>query len=332
MAVTKYGDVSPRVGLYAKAQFLVHAEPILVLSKLGQTEPIPKNKGQRAKFRRAVPFAPALAALTEGVRPAGQKLAVEDVEVQLKQYGDWSGITDVIQDTHEDPILQKLMLLSGQQAAETAELVLWGVLSAGTAVIYANGTARNQVNTVLTLSKLRQAVRTLSGNRAKRKTRILSASPNYATKPVEAAYIAVCHTDLEADIRDLKGFTPVAEYGSRNPIVMEEFGSVENVRFVTSALLAPIADGGGAISGKNVVSTTGTAADVYPIIVFGEDAYGTCPLKGKQSHDIKVRNPGKPEFGDELGQNGSVGWIMWFAGVILNQAWLQRIEVAASLL
>ena len=208
-------------------------------------------------------------------------------------------------------------------------ILLWGVISAGTAVVYANGAARNEVNTPISLVKLRQAVRTLSGNRAKKKTRILSSSPNYATQPVEAAYIAVCHTDLEADIRDLTGFTPVAKYGSRSPIVPEEFGSVENVRFVTTALLAPIADAGAA-AGGTMVSTSGTNADVYPIIVFGQDAYASCPLKGKQSHDIKVRNPGKPEHGDELGQNGSVAWIMWFAGVILNQAWLQRIEVAAT--
>lgn len=326
---TKYGDISPRVGLYAKAQFLVHADVIQVLSKLGQTEPVPKNKGQKAKFRRAVPFPPATTPLAEGVRPAGQKLAIEDVEVDLKQYGDWTGITDVIQDTHEDPILQKMTQLCGQQAAETAELVLWGVVSGGTAVVFANGTARNQVNTKISLVKLRQAVRSLSGNRAKKKTRILSGSADYATKPVEAAYIAVCHTDLEADIRDLEGFTPVAKYGSRSPIVPEEFGSVENVRFITTPLLEPIEDAGGA-AGGTVISTSGTNADVYPIVVFGEDAYGVCPLKGKQSHEIKVRNPGKPEHGDELGQNGSVGWIMWFAGVILNQAWLMRIEVAAT--
>lgn len=325
---TTYGDISPRVGLYAKAQFLVHAEPILVLSKLGTTEPVPKNRGTKAKFRRAVPWAPATTPLTEGVRPSAQKLSVVDVEVDLKQYGAWTGLTDVIQDTHEDPVLQTMMQLSGEQAAETAEIVLWGTLSAGTAVVYANGAARNEVNTPISLVKLRQATRTLAGNRAKKKTRILSGSSNYATQPVEAAYIAVCHTDLEADIRDLAGFTPVAKYGSRSPIVPEEFGSVENVRFITTALLAPFADAGAASA--TMVSTSGTNADVYPILVFGTDAYGVCPLKGRQSHDLKVRNPGKAEHGDELGQNGSVGWIMWFAGVILNQAWLQRIEAAAT--
>ena len=43
-----------------------------------------------------------------------------------------------------------------------------------------------------------------------------------------------------------------------------------------------------------------------------------------------MRNPGKAEKGDELGQTGSVGWKTWWAGKILNDAWLVRLEVAAS--
>ena len=79
-----------------------------------------------------------------------------------------------------------------------------------------------------------------------------------------------------------------------------------------------------------MLSTAGTKADVYKIAVFGQDAYATCPLKGKDAAQILVRNPGKAEKGDELGQTGSVGWKTWWAGKILNDAWLVRVEVAAS--
>lgn len=54
------------------------------------------------------------------------------------------------------------------------------------------------------------------------------------------------------------------------------------------------------------------------------------PIKGKDAAQILVRNPGKAEKGDELGQTGSVGWKTWWAGKILNDAWLVRVEVAAS--
>ncbi|MGC7559338.1 N4-gp56 family major capsid protein [Pasteurella sp. PK-2025] len=328
---TKYSDISPRTQVYADAQMLAHAEPVLVLSKLAQTKPIPQNKSQTIKFRRPKPFPVATTPLTEGVTPTAQKMSYEDVEVQLKQYGAWTEITDVIQDTHEDPVLKDLTMISGEQAAETAEMVTWGAISGGTNVIYTTGSATNAVKDPLSINHIRAAVRKLQKNRAKKKTSILDGSIKYGTKPIEASYIAVCHTDLESDIRNLPNFTPVAEYGSRSPISPQELGSVENVRFITSPLFAPSTNSGAAAGGK-VVATGGTNADVYKIIVFGQDAFAVCPLKGKESAQMKIRNPGKAEKGNELGQTGSVGWIAWHAAKILNEAWLVRIEAAATAL
>lgn len=331
MPLTTYGDVSPRVGIIAISQFLKHAEHPIVFNKLGQVERVPKNKGQTIKWRRFTPFDPITTALTEGVTPSSQKLAVVDVSATLGQYGGWSEITDVIQDTHEDPILQSGMQLHGQQAGESFEMLTYLTLRAGTNVVYANGSARNAVNTKVSLGKLRSSVRTLNKNKCRKKTTILAPSVNYKTQAIEAAYVAVCHTDLEPDIRDLAGFVPVSQYGSRQPICPQEFGSVENVRFITTTIASPFADAGG-LDGDAVLSTTGTNADVYPIIIFGEDAYGTVALKGRESAEILVRNPGKPEKGNELGQTGSIGWKGWHVAARLNESWMVRLEVAATLL
>ena len=46
MATTTYTDISPRTQVYAEAKMLAHAEPVLILNKLGQTKPIPQNKTQ----------------------------------------------------------------------------------------------------------------------------------------------------------------------------------------------------------------------------------------------------------------------------------------------
>ena len=331
MPITTYGDVSPRVGVIAVSQFLKHAEHPLVFNKLGQVERAPKNKGLAIKWRRFMPFAPITTPLTEGVTPSSQKLAVEDVTATLSHYGGWSEITDVIQDTHEDPILQGAMQIHGQQAGESFETLTYLTLRAGTNVVYANGSSRSGVNTKISLGKLRSAVRTLNKNKCRKKTSILAPSVNYKTQAIEAAYIAVCHTDLEPDIRDLPGFVPVSQYGSRQPICPQEFGSVENVRFITTTIASPFADAGG-LNGDAVLSTSGTKADVYPILIFGEDAYGTVALKGREAAEILVRNPGKPEKGNELGQTGSVGWKGWHVAARLNEAWLVRLEVAATLL
>ena len=76
-------------------------------------------------------------------------------------------------------------------------------------------------------------------------------------------------------------------------------------------------------------STSGTLADVYPIIYIARDAYGIVPLKGKDSITPMVVNP-KPAAGDPLAQRGTVGWKAWQSALILQDAFLVRAEVAAT--
>jgi len=333
MAVSEYGDISQRTAAWAATKALKHNEPIIVLNKFGQVKPLPKNKANGVKFRRAVPNTVSVTPLTEGVTPASKKIVYEDVAVTLTQHGDLAELTDVVHDTSEDPVLSDMMELAGEQAVETSEMVTYGVLKGGTSVIYNNGTARNQVNTVLTLNAVRLAVRSLNAQRAKRITKIVGPSVLIDTRAVEAAYVALCHTDLDADIRSLGGFVPVSKYGSMKPLCDEELGVVENVRFITSPLLVPFEDAGGA-HGDVVLSTSGVSGDVYPIIIIGKDAFGHVPLKGakgagKNFHPM-VLNPNTPRGGDELGQRGSVSWKCYLAPLILNQLWMTRIEVGAS--
>lgn len=333
MPTTTYGDISPRIGIIAEVKMLEHAEPILVLQKFGDPKPQPKNKGQTVKFRRPVPFAAATTPLAEGVTPSSQKMAYQDVTVGMSQYGAWTEITDVIADTHEDPVLQDVQMLLGEQAAETFEVLTWGVISGGTSVIYANGTARNGVNTPISLGKLRLASRSLKKQRAKKITKILAPSVNVATKPVEAAFVVVAHTDCDSDIRGLAGFKSVAEYGTRQPLCPEEIGSVEEFRFVLSPVLTSLPDAGGAKG--SMVSTGGTSADVYPMVVLSQNCFGIVPLKGNGGPGSivpMVLNPNTPRGGDPLGQRGSASWKSWFAAVRLNELWLTRIEVAVTAL
>ncbi|MCP4546653.1 MAG: N4-gp56 family major capsid protein [bacterium] len=325
---TTYGDINQRTAAWAAATALKHAEPVLVLQKFGQSKPMPKNKANTVKFRRPVPFGAATTPLVEGVTPSAQKMAYEDVTATLKQFGMPTEITDVVDDLAEDPVLKDAMVLSGEQAGLTTEMVLYGVLKAGTNVFYANGSARSSVNTVVTNNKLRAVVRALDAQKAHKITRVLGSSPNYDTAAIEAGYVAVCHTDCKSDIRNLTDFVPVAKYGNRKPICAEEFGSVEEIRFVTSPELDSWADAGGAKG--TMLSTTGTSADVYPILFFGKEAFGCVPLKGSEAIKPMVLNPNVPRGGDPLGQRGYVSWKTYFTGVILNENWLARLEVAVT--
>lgn len=326
--MTTYGSISQRTAAWAATQMLKAAEPILVLQKFAQVKPIPKNTAEAVKFRRPVPFAPATTPLVEGVTPAAKAMTYVDVAVTLGQYGDVISITDKVADLAEDPVLKDATDQCGPQAAETTEVITWGVLRGGTSVLYGNGVARNAVNTTIALSKLRAATRFLKAQRAKEVTKMLASDVKFGSEPVAPAFIAFGHTDLEADIRNLAGFVPAEKYGQAVQALPYEIGKVEGIRFILTPVLAPWADAGGAKGAMK--STGGTSADVYPLVIVGAEAYGVTPLKGANAIKPMVLNPGEPRGGDPLGQRGSVGWKTWFAAVRLNEAWMTRIEVAVT--
>ena len=118
---TVYGDISPRTAVYSMKRLLKRAIPYLVLEKFGQARPLPRKHSQVVKFRRfeRFPFTPK--PLTEGVTPSARKLQTTDVSATLKQYGDRVEITDVIMDTHEDPVLREAMDILGEQSAHMLE-------------------------------------------------------------------------------------------------------------------------------------------------------------------------------------------------------------------
>ncbi|MEE4109096.1 MAG: N4-gp56 family major capsid protein [Halieaceae bacterium] len=327
MATTTYSSLSQRTTAWAAKEMLAHAEPQLVLSKYGLTKPMPKNTAEQVKFRRPVPLALAKTPLTEGTPPTAKAMAYEDVPVTLSQYGDVVEITDVVADLAEDPVLKDASMLCGEQAAETIESLIWDVIVGGTNVYYANGAARNEVNTAISLNKQRAITRHLKAERAKKITQMVSSSVKYGTEAIDAAFIAFAHTDCEADIRNMTGFVPTEKYGSMKALPYE-IGKVEDVRYIMTPVLSPIADAGGAAG--SMVSTTGTSADIYPVVYVGKDAYGHVALKGANAIRPMIRNPGTIDSSDPLGQKGSVGWKTYHKAMILNQAWLCRLECAVT--
>ena len=327
-------NVSPSKGtvIYFEREILKHAGPVIVLDKFGLSKSMPKNKGVTIEFRRPNVFAAATVPLVEGVTPSSTQFTYSVVQATLRQYGQVVELTDVIEDTHLDPVLNDASVQCGENIGRTIEALNYGVLRAGTSVEYANGAARNAVNTPISLSKQRAVIRTLMANKAMKITRILDGSPDFNTRPVEAGFVGVGHTDVDSDIRNMQGFTPVAEYGKRSTLHDQEIGTVEQVRYILSPDLGSFADAGGAFAGANgnMQTTSGTSADVYPILYFGKEAYGTVALRGMGAVEPSIIPVGQKTKDDPLGQRGYIGWKTWHVCKILNEAWMVRLEVAVT--
>jgi N4-gp56 family major capsid protein len=339
-----YGDISPAIAAYSIVRMLKRAMPYLQLEKFGQTYPLPTNSTQTAKFRRyflvgatgtagsgsgAYNYPVATTPLVEGVTPAGNSISNQDYSVQLAQYGDYVTITDVILDTHTDSVLQETTDILGEQAALTVETLRFNVLKAGTNVFYANAVAGrvNVVAAIRSLADQRKVTTALNRQNAKKISSVVASNADYGTKSVEAAYMAVCHPDLESDLRNMTGFKPVADYGPHTSPFEGEIGSCR-------AGPLPELDRHCSVRGRWRRQGCDALDERHfcrrlPDPLFGRDAFGIVPLKGKSSMTPMVVNP-KPAPGDPLAQRGTVGWKLWTATVILQDAFMGRLECAAT--
>jgi N4-gp56 family major capsid protein len=344
-----YSTAPSRNLIRAAVDMLAHAEPITVLGDFGTQRQHPQNQTDTLVFRRVLPFGattagsgigsaqyigtPTIAAnnflLAEGTTPNSNTVSFQDVSVQLQNFGVLYKFSSKVENIYEDDVPGEMNKLVGETMGEILELVRYGVLKAGTQVIYANGASRGSVNSPISLNKIRQAARVLESNRARKISQKLAPSVNFGTKAVQAAYLVFVHTDAAADVRNLPNFTRVEEYGNGKPVHDREIGCVEEFRFITSPLLSPFA-ATGSTTLNGMVSVGAANVDVYPFLVVAESAWGQVALKGLGAITPRITPSGSINHANPLGMFGYVGASTWFNAVRLNDAWMARIEAGVT--
>lgn len=354
MAIQGYSTVASRNLIRAAQGMLEHAMPITVLGDFGVQREMPKNSTDTLVFRRTLPFGASTTAsgidntqytgtpqinpvnfiIPEGSIPNSNTIGFQDVTVQLQNYGILFKYSSKTESLYEDDVPGEMVKLTGEAMAEILERVRYGIYKASTSVKYANGSSRAAVNTTLTLSVLRSAVRMLESNRASYITQRLAPSVDYATKAVQPGYIVFVHTDMESDVRNITNFTRLQDYGSYKPIHDREIGAVEQFRFITSPLLDPFliqgsATTNGMINAQSSTASTGNV-DVYPCLVLAEDAWGQVALKGMNAIKPSIISSTTINHANPLGTFGYVGGNTWYNAVVLNPSWMVRIEAAAT--
>jgi N4-gp56 family major capsid protein len=351
MTQQAYGTQLSRNLILAAQGMLSHAMPLSVLSDFGDNKEMPKNSTDTLVFRRTLPFGASTAGsgigggqyigtpqvnvnnfvLQEGATPNANTISFQDVSVTLQDFGVLFKYTSKAALMYQDNIPEEMQRICGETMSELTELVNYGVVKAGTQVMYANGSSRSSVNSAISLPILRKAARVLESNRAKRVTQRLRASIDYGTKSVQPAFLVFVHTDAVADCRNLTGFTKVEDYGSFKPVHDREFGACEDFRFISSPLFSPFA-GAGSATLNSMVSIGASAVDVYPFLIVAESAWGKVALKGMNA--IKpVHIPyNQVSHSNPLQRFGYVGASTYYNAVRLNEAFLLRVECGVTAL
>jgi N4-gp56 family major capsid protein len=246
-------------------------------------------------------------------------MSVTDITATVAQYGDFVTYSDVVDYESQDAVLTEFAEVLGDQAGDTLDQLARDVLAAGTTVVYVGQTSRAAVSAadLITAVEVRKMVRTLKNNKARRVTRMVSASTGIATEPVAQAYISIVSPDTTFDLQDETGWVPVEKYSAAMSVMEGEVGKLGDVRFVETPN-AKVFEGAGASS-----------IDVHATLIMGMEAYGVSRISGAALQNI-VKPLGSSGTSDALNQRGTTGWKGTFVAKILNDDFLGRIEHAVT--
>ena len=299
-------NLSPEMKVFYDKALLKFARPNLVHDQFAQKRNIPKNGGKTIEFRRYSQLPKALTPLTEGVTPDGQNLNVTTVTADVKQYGGYITLSDLLILTAIDNNLMEAIELLGDQAGRTLDTITREEIVSGTHVIYAGGTVQARTGLTadmkLTVTDIKKAVRELKVGLAKK---------------INGSYVAIIHPDCVYDLENDDEWIKASQYAGSTQIFEGEIGKLYGVRFVEST------------EAKIWAKAGASDISVYATLVMGANAYGTTMVEGGGLQSI-VKQLGSGGTADPLNQRATAGWKAIKTAKILYDDYIVRIESAST--
>jgi N4-gp56 family major capsid protein len=270
-------------------------EQRLQMYALGVKAVLPRNSGNMIQWLRYQRLAPATTPLVEGIPPTENQLIQNSVIAAIQEYGDFVKISDLLEATAIDPVVESALEHLGRQGALTLDTIIINELVTTLPAQYANN--KTSLATVGS-SDVFTAKEILKG--------VITLKKNLVGPMVDDDYIVVAHS---ASLGDLMNDTNVGSWVDLNKYfdaaakrpLKGELGKTYGARILESQNI-PFTN----------VGTLG-GATVYSNILLGEDAFGVVQLDGKSVQTF-VKPVGSAGSLDPLNQVGTVGWkVLGFA-------------------
>jgi len=313
---------------YYDRKLLERAKPELVHAMFGQDRPLKDKSTKQIIFRRWEALTPNTTALIEGVTPLGSTLSKTDITATLAQYGDFVTVTDILEWTSRDDVLNDAADVLGEQEGQSLDQVCRDVIVAGTSVFCATddagatGTTRTDIDGLINVVAMNKVLRFLQNGNAKPFTKLIKPSTGIGTQGILPAYWAIVHPYTFYSLRGLSGFVSVKDYPSQQEAMPSEVGSHREARFAMTTFAKAFPDAGANVASGHL-STGSTKEDVYATVFLAMNAYGKVPLTAHATEMI-TKPLGAGE--DPLNQRSTVGWKAAQVFKLLNNAFMSRLE------
>lgn len=260
------GQFSSDVSNYIAEKVLPLARRLLVAYQFGDPLDLPAGNGvtyTATRFQRVpLPFAP----LSEGVKPPGQTMTIQQVIATCQQWGDTVTVTDVAELTIKHPVFKQACRLVALQSSELLDRNTYNNLLAGTQVNTVNqrgsraALVAGDVMNIHEINRATGALLTLGAPRydgdeeTDAKMDVDRGGAKASADPRSMPhYSSITHPLVMQDMRENSTFVLASSYSDINKLYNAEFGEWGGIRFCQSNMV-PSFTGVAAITG-----TAGTA-------------------------------------------------------------------------
>lgn len=263
-------DLSPEMKTFYSKDLIEMVSANLVHAQFGVKKSIPKNGGKSIEWRKWSSFKKALTPLTEGVTPDGTPVNVGYISKEVKEYGDYTTVSDVLELTAIDNVILEITSKHSENAGITLDTIVRNEIVQGTQVMYApsviNGTPTEishrynlDSNAKLTKAMVKKAVCQLKKMNAPK---------------IDGSYVCIIHPSVASDLTDDPKWEDMHKYADVVTMFKGEIGEIEGCRFVesTEAKIWRGADLSAAARTLTVASLTGSVITISEALTSAEAA------------------------------------------------------------
>lgn len=293
MSITTTGNLGPLILQSLAPAMLYVPTPTMNYITVCDKVSMPANGGTTCRFMRPRALTPPTVQLgNSGIDPPAQVPQRDIIDAQMAFFGTGCIINYQVILQDQEGVLAWVSERLAVAMRQAEDLILRDYILSAASTINAGGGSNGDNPTNLGVSDFSLVTTTLDTNNAYKFMSGIEGEDRFGTGPVRSSYFMLSSTELQTDFDGLtgSGFLSQWNYPSNSSALPSEYGSVFNVRILTSSE-APVA--------RNV-SANGN--DVYYNTVLGKQALTHIDQDG-DSMQLIYRDP---YYSGMLAQNATL--------------------------
>lgn len=285
--------------------------PSLIHTVAATSKRLPSKMGKSLRMSRysRLPTFPVPLG-TSGAPIPSTPVSRTDIDATVSFYGQFIAVNQQVTLQNSDPVLNNFAELLGLSLRMTEDQLTRDCMASTASSYNCTGGNNGDLPTNISVSDFDEVTATLMSNDAWMILAKQEGVDKFGTAPARTAYLALGHSRLSKDLNNLANFLPQWNYPTSSKTLDSEWGAVNNVRILLSAV------------GSVDANASRLGNDVYNIFVQGLEAI--CIV---EQDNYSARYLYRPAvYSDPLFQNVTIGTTFAQVPRVLNDLWITKMR------